>query len=373
LLVGLEAPQSLVGGEIASGLVRLSRAAPSAGVKVHLQSGSSAIQVPSSVTIPAGQTVGSFAISTTPVTTTVTRSFEATLQGRSLQRSISLSPGGLSSLTLNPANVTSGVNSTGTIRLTGSAPSGGVSVSLTYNSGVLSGPANVTVPAGQEAVSFHVQTSYVSSRVTRSITAIRGTVSRIANITIAPAYDLVVNPSTVQSGQNTTARVTIPNAAPSGGLSVPVTSNSSALVVPQSVMIPAGEYSVLFTIGTRPVSTSVGRYVTVTYNGLNKSALVTITPYSNLATLTVNPSTVKGGQNTTGTVTLDLAAPSDGAVVNLSSSTSYIVVPANVTVPAGQTSVSFTITTKSVGAAFTRSISATRAGVTRAANITLTP
>jgi trimeric autotransporter adhesin len=130
---------------------------------------------------------------------------------------------------------------------------------------------------------------------------------------------------------------------------------------------------VLFTVGTRPVTATVGRYFSVTYNGVRKSALVTIEPNNIVTNLVISPSTIKGGQNATGTITLNAPAPSGGGVVNLSSNTSYVTVPATVTVPEGQTSVSFTIMTRAVGATFTRSISASRNGVTRTANITLTP
>ncbi|HZH98977.1 MAG TPA: RHS repeat-associated core domain-containing protein, partial [Fimbriimonadaceae bacterium] len=373
VLAAASAPATVVGGDVVTGTVTLSREAPAEGVRVQLSSNSSALIVPSSTLVPIGGITGSFPISTQPVSTTVTRHLTTSLNGSSKQVAITLTPGGLLSFSVSPTNLTAGASTTGTLRLSGPARAGGTQVTITPNTSVITAPTSVTVPEGQSSTTFTLQTSYMSTRATRTVTATLGSVSKVASLTIAPAYDLVVNPSTVQSGQNTTARVTIPNAAPSGGVSIPVTASSSALVVPQSVTIPAGQFSALFTVGTRPVGTTVGRYVTVTYNGLNKSALVTITPYSNLATLAVNPSTVKGGTNTTGTVTLDLAAPSGGAVVNLSSSTSYIAVPASVTVPAGQTTVTFTITTRAVGSTFTRAISATRAGVTRTSNITLTP
>ena len=47
--------------------------------------------------------------------------------------------GGLSAVTLNPGTVTGGTPSTGTITLTDAAPAGGVTVSLTGDTIVLSG------------------------------------------------------------------------------------------------------------------------------------------------------------------------------------------------------------------------------------------
>ncbi|HZH98807.1 MAG TPA: hypothetical protein VEX38_07530, partial [Fimbriimonadaceae bacterium] len=340
---------------------------------VSLASNSTAIRLPNPVTIPAGQSTASFQISTSVVTTSSTRSLTATYNGVTRRIDVTLRPGGLQSFTANPTNLTAGASSTGTVTLSGPSRSGGTRVALVANSNVINVPSELVIPAGQTSGTFTIRTSYVSSRVTRTVTATLGSVARNVNLTIAPAFDLVVNPTSVVGGSNTTGRVTIPSAAPSGGAVIAVSTNSSALVVPTSVTVPEGQYNALFTIGTRPVSATTGRYVTITYGGVNKSALVTIEPGSSLSNLTVNPSSVRGGQNTTGTVHLAGPAPAGGTTVTLSSNSSAIVVPPSVTIPAGVTSASFTIQTKPVGSTATRTVSAARDGVTRTATVTLTP
>ncbi|MCW5941137.1 MAG: proprotein convertase P-domain-containing protein [Fimbriimonadaceae bacterium] len=91
-----------------------------------------------------------------------------------------------------------------------------------------------------------------------------------------------------------------------------------------------------------------------------------------LSSLTLNPTTVEGGQTSTGTVTLINAAPAGGALVALSSgNTSVATVPANVTVPAGQTSATFTVTTAAVTQNGTSTIGATYAGDAKSADITV--
>jgi trimeric autotransporter adhesin len=67
-----------------------------------------------------------------------------------------------------------------------------------------------------------------------------------------------------------------------------------------------------------------------------------------LASFSLNPTDVAGGSSSTGTVTLDGAAPSGGFVVSLQSGSTYANVPASVTVPAGATSATFQITTHPV-------------------------
>jgi hypothetical protein len=67
----------------------------------------------------------------------------------------------LSSLSLNPTSVTGGNSSTGTVTLSGPAPTGGAQVALASNNGAASVPSSVTVPAGATSATFTVSTSVV--------------------------------------------------------------------------------------------------------------------------------------------------------------------------------------------------------------------
>ena len=90
--------------------------------------------------------------------------------------------------------------------------------------------------------------------------------------------------------------------------------------------------------------------------------------------LTLNPGSVIGGNSSTGTVTLNSAAPSGGAVVTLTSSNSSLAaVPATVTVPAGSTTANFTISTTSVATTEQATITATYKGAIQSAVLTVTP
>jgi hypothetical protein len=92
-----------------------------------------------------------------------------------------------------------------------------------------------------------------------------------------------------------------------------------------------------------------------------------------LSSLSVSPTTVRGGNSSTGTVTLSGPAPSGGAVVSLSSSNrSVAAVPASVTVASGNSSATFTITTRRVYWSTSVTISSTYAGVRKTASVTVT-
>ncbi len=91
------------------------------------------------------------------------------------------------------------------------------------------------------------------------------------------------------------------------------------------------------------------------------------------SSLTLNPSSVTGGNSSTATVTLSAAAPSGGTVVTLSDNSTSTSVPTSVTVTAGNTSRSFTVTTSAVTAVTTSTITATADGGSRNAVLTVNP
>lgn len=92
--------------------------------------------------------------------------------------------------------------------------------------------------------------------------------------------------------------------------------------------------------------------------------------------LTIKPASVTGGAKATGTVTLSGPAPGTGAVVTLTSDTpSAASVPASVTVPAGATTATFSITTYPLpsSAAVKVGITASSGGMTKGASIVVKP
>ncbi len=92
-----------------------------------------------------------------------------------------------------------------------------------------------------------------------------------------------------------------------------------------------------------------------------------------LSSVTLNPTSVTGGSSSTGTVTLSGPAPGSGALVSLSSSASAATLPASVTVAAGATSTNFTVSTSAVTTSIPVTISASYAGATKTASLTVNP
>lgn len=192
---------------------------------------------------------------------------------------------------------------------------------------------------------------------------------------------LGVNPSTVVGGSPSTGTVTLSGAALTGGVSVTLSSANSAVAsVPASASVGAGSTSASFTVTTSAVTATQVVGLTASLNGTNKTAAITVTPPSpppppppaTVASLVLNPTSVVRGASSTGTVTLTSPAPTGGLVVTLASSKpTQATVPASVTVPAGQPTATFIVSTSPKAPQTTVSISASANGTTKTATLTI--
>ncbi|MBO1269590.1 Ig domain-containing protein [Arthrobacter cavernae] len=93
-----------------------------------------------------------------------------------------------------------------------------------------------------------------------------------------------------------------------------------------------------------------------------------------LSGFSVNPANVTGGSPATGTVSITLPAPAGGTTIGLANSQpSVATLPASITVAAGQTSATFTVTTQPVTSSFTVVITATLGGDNRFVFLSVAP
>jgi hypothetical protein len=129
-----------------------------------------------------------------------------------------------------------------------------------------------------------------------------------------------------------------------------MSSDPTVASVPVSVTVAAGATtSPAFTIATTAVATQTTETISASYNGVTKTADLTVKAPA-VASLRLSPSSVVGGHSTThNTVTLNGPAPTGGAVVMLTTGDATVAEPPpTVTVLAGATSATFTITTTAV-------------------------
>ena len=349
--------------------VTVTFAAPASGASATLSS-TSAVTGPdgtASVTARAEATAGSYTVT-------------ATLYG--LSTSFSLSNVALSALSLSPESVVGGKSTTAnTVKLTSAAPASGATITLTSaDPAVAAVPVSATVAGGSTvSAPFTITTTAVATTTHVTIKASDGTNTKSETLTVKPAAltSVKLSPASVVGGKSTTNNsVTLNGPAPAGGAVVDLSSSDPTVAsVPISVTVAAGATtSPVFTITTTAVATDTPETISASYNSVTKTADLTVKAPA-AASLRLSPATVVGGRSTThNTVTLTGPAPTGGAVVMLTSGDSTVAdPPPTVTVLAGATSATFTITTTAVGSSTVVPITATFGGASKMANLTVNP
>lgn len=367
-------PAVVTGGGTSQGTVTLTLPAPSGGATAMLSSSNAGVAaVPNSVSVGAGLTSAVFEVTTTAVPAITTAVITAAYGGRNATAELTIDPPSLSALALDPATVISGASSVGTVTLTGVAPAGGAVVALASSdaSAALT-PANVTVQPGVSSATFTVLTSATAAAGTVTISAAYGGGSASAALTIQrPAPKLAgisLTPANIVGGNVAGGSVTLTAAAPQGGAIVALSSSdASVAAVPSSITIRAGLTSATFSVTTSGVAASTGVQISASYSGDTLSATLNVNPAS-LSSLTLSPASVKGGTASAGVIALNGRAPSGGLTVAVASSNPYVAsVPPSVTIQAGAASATFQITTRRVTANTKVQITATLAGISKAA------
>jgi hypothetical protein len=249
-------------------------------------------------------------------------------------------------------------------------------------------PASVTVPAGSISADFTtmpapetpfprwvmVQAHYGTSG---------GSQARILEVDPAPGAPtlLAIGPAgqDVIGGNPARGSVALVIPAPPGGAVVNLTTDNPTYIhVPATVGIAEGNSAASFIIDTSEVSTyPTGGNVTATVGGVTKSIFVTVHPDPNappiLQSVSLSPTTVTGGNNVTGTIFLNSPAPAGGIEATLSTTNLVAKPQSTVTVPAGQTSVNFTVTTSPVSNNTAVTITAIIGAASQSATMTVTP
>jgi ELWxxDGT repeat protein len=217
-------------------------------------------------------------------------------------------------------------------------------------------PATVTILAGQTSATFPV--------TILDDTLLDGT----QNVTITatgPGYFPGTGIIAINDNETATLSVTAPASATEGvgtiqgtvtinavagkAVSVGLTSGNPAfLVVPATVTVPAGQTSANFTItiindvminGTRPVLMTAH-----VANWTDGTATTNVLDNENTNLSIAVPATIIEGATGTGTASISGTLPTALVVALSSNTTSRLTVPATVTIPAGGTSATFTLT-----------------------------
>jgi hypothetical protein len=404
-------PGEIFGGTQVTGTVTVGTIAPGAAgtasvtvtpypvpsnTTIALTSDNAAVTVPGSVTVAKDAASATFSITTKGVYSPANVRVTGAAKGWSHIGWLSVKIPKLKTLTLNAGQINSGSKATATLTLEGPAGDSGIvilpSVQTNHPQGrsVASVPNTLTIPAGQTSATFDVVTVFSDVDVTATIRA--GKQSTVGNdpsitapLTVKAAQpaagvslsSVSVNPSSVVGGQAATATVTLAQPSPSGGvqLMLRTTSRGGRGSAPGSLTIPAGQTQATFAVTTEATGSSEpGDLLVIAEYSVNNSRS---------ATLTVQPTTLDavtfglyalGTTSVQATLTLNGPAPQGGIQVTLASSNSTLLsVPSPVTVPAGQSTATFTATATPGAADQVVTVSATRGPVTKSATVTIGP
>ncbi|MEZ5361746.1 MAG: hypothetical protein R2748_05210 [Bryobacterales bacterium] len=126
---------------------------------------------------------------------------------------------------------------------------------------------------------------------------------------------MALAPTSVTGGQPSTGTVTLSAAAPAGGILVNLSSDNGNATVAASLVIPEGQTTGQFTVTTATVGSQQTAQITAASANTVNAALTINAPTAGqgqIAGLALAPTSVTGGQPSTGTVTLSAAAPAGG-------------------------------------------------------------
>ena len=135
-----------------------------------------------------------------------------------------------------------------------------------------------------------------------------------------------VNPTSVVGPASSNGTVTLTAAAPTGGTLVTLTSSNTAVAtVPASVTVAPGATSASFTINTVSVSATNAVVISASFNGVPRSATLTVTavppPTLDTVSITLDEYVVSKKQlrvqatSTSTTATLQILVTSTGALI----------------------------------------------------------
>lgn len=269
--------------------------------------------------------------------------------------------------TLPGTLIGAGTTLPGTFTLPTAAPSGGTTVNLTSSNtaAITISPAAVTLKAGDTTGSF-TYTSVGAGSTTLRASAATYTDGTASETTTSTAISLGTLPSlTLGTSQNLALTLTQP--APAGGLTVALgSSNSSVVTVTPSVSFAGGSTtpSVTPQILGKAFGTAT---ITATASGYAPDARsVTLSATTSLT----QDIAIARGYSVMATLSLS-QAPSSSLVFTLKSdNTAVATIPGTVTLPSGQTSVTFSVYGSGVGSTTIRASASGVSDVTSSVNVT---
>ena len=294
-------------GQSASYTVILDSAAPAGGTTISLSSTNpSVVSVSATAFVPQGATqpttqptVTGLNVGSAQINASASGYTSASPQTVTVTATMSFTPATLS--------VAAGTTQNATLTLSGPAPTGGLTINLlSGNTSVATVPSSVTFAAGATTVAVPVTGVGTGSATITASTTAPNIPSTTLSVTGTSGGGMILLPAntSVVLGQSVAFPITLPSAAPVGGVTVTLSSaNSSLATVTSSVTIAAG--------ATQPVTQPQVTGVNLGAVNINASAPGYTSAVQQVqvgASLSFTPNTVTIPATSTQSLTLALSA-----------------------------------------------------------------
>jgi hypothetical protein len=269
---------------------------------------------------------------------------------------------------LVPSTIVGGDYSVCKIALTNAA-SAPVTFTVT-GPAILSFVSTFAIPQGASSYAFEIATSPVTANTSAVINVVSGSFSKALTLTLTPPvmYEIYLGAATVRGGASVPGELYLDGyAGKSGALVSMTTTNPAIATTATTCLVPSSARIGYFSVQTKAVSADTTVTLSGSFGGVIKGVTLAVQS-ARLAAVTA-AATVIGGNSLTGKVTLSSPAGPSGDVVTLKSNSASALVPVSVTVPAGATTASFTITTKAVTVNAAAIITGAFAGVSQSTTV----
>ena len=276
---------SVVGTKSVSATLDLDGVVGTGGLPVAILSSDWSVGGPSINTfqIPAGSQAYSFDVGTKIQGRAVDLQLSACTALAQIAATLRVLPPTLS-IKLTP-DVIVGGSSTAvklTLSMDVTAPSGGVSFTLTSSDPAVTVPDTVVLPARASSVSVTANHSEVLEAKACTLSAQSSVGSGSIVLTVKPNQiaSLVISPNQVKGGSATSVNGTITLAKPAGpgGATITLQSSSTYATVPSSIVIPSGQTTATFSLSHRTVPSARSAIVQATLNSRSITSELRLTP-----------------------------------------------------------------------------------------------
>ncbi len=186
-----------------------------------------------------------------------------------------------SSFALESPFVIGGKTINATIMLPTAAPAGGTEIKLTnMRPGAVTIPDTLRIAAGATTATFPITAAVTPNYQPALITAIYNNETLANTLTVAPLLAAVTfMPPVATADTAKTGTIFLNDIAPSGGALITLVSDQPSLVVvPPTVLIPAGQAKATFTVNVRPITAPTSVTITAAHNGALETAILTVVP-----------------------------------------------------------------------------------------------